>query len=283
MFRLEMLPAYEGDCLILSWGHPDKPYRLLIDAGRESTAEAVLAYAEVHGFAKSMFELFIVTHIDRDHIEGAVELLKSERFRPLIRQMWFNDRGDLDYAPPAPGFETYGALDGERVTMLIAEHQIDHNAAFKAAPVALQAEKLPVVDLPGGLKLTILSPDQQQLVALAKPWDDTLQAAPPGWEEFGEAERIDIDFLASRAFTSDKAKPNGSSIAVAATYKGRAVLLTGDAHVSRLLASIALYEDMHPEHQGFALVKASHHGSRGNTSMELVTAARCSCLSLIHI
>jgi hypothetical protein len=280
MFRLEMLPACEGDCLILSWGDADKPYHLLIDAGRDSTAEAVLAYAEEHGGAKDMFELFIVTHIDRDHIEGAVALLRSERFRPLVKQIWFNDRGDLDYAPPEPGFETYGALDRERLTTLIAEHQIVNNLPFKPAPVAVQHENLPVVELRGGLTLTVLSPDQQQLADLAKPWDDTLQEAPPGWEEYGEAEPIDIAFLASRPFKSDKAKPNGSSIAVVAAYKKRAVLLTGDAPVGRLLASLALYEDMHPEHEGFALVKASHHGSRGNISRELVAAARCSCWAI---
>ena len=275
MFRLEMLPACEGDCLILSWGDPDRPYRLLIDGGRESTAEAVLAYAREHGYAQNMFELFIVTHIDRDHIEGAVTLLKCARFRPLIREIWFNDRGDLDYANPAPGFETFGALDGERITKLIADYRIDHNSAFNSGPVAVQDQNLPVIEFSGGLKLTILSPDQKQLIALAKPWDDTVRAAPPGWEEYGEAELIDIDFLASQPFKSDRAKPNGSSIAVAATFKGQTVLLAGDAHVGRLLTSIALYKDMNPHHQGFALVKTSHHGSRGNISMEFVKAARC--------
>jgi hypothetical protein len=280
MFKLEMLPACEGDCLILSWGEADEPHRLLIDAGPDSTAEAVLAYAEERGGAKGMFELFIVTHIDRDHIEGAVALLRSERFRPLVKQIWFNDRGDVDYAPPAPGFETYGALDGERLAALIAEHQIANNLAFRPAPVAVQHERLPVVELVGGLTLTVLSPDQQQLANLAKPWDDTLREAPPGWEEYGEAEPIDIAFLSSRPFKSDRAKPNGSSIAVVATYKNRSVLLTGDAHVERLLLSLALYVDMHPEHEGFALVKASHHGSRGNTSKELVAAARSRCWAI---
>ncbi|MBR1177097.1 hypothetical protein JQ617_24305 [Bradyrhizobium sp. KB893862 SZCCT0404] len=280
MFRLEMLPAREGDCLILSWGEADSPYRLLIDAGRESTSEAVLAYVEEHGGAKDMFELFIVTHIDRDHIEGAVALLRSERFRPLVKQIWFNDRGDLDYAPPEPGFETYGALDGERLAALIAEHQIANNLDFRPAPVAVRQEELPVVELPGGLTLTVLSPDQQQLADLAKPWEDTLREAPPGWEEYGETEPIDVAFLASRPFKSDKAKPNGSSIAVVAAYKKRTILLTGDAHVGRLLASLALYKEMHPEHEGFALVKASHHGSRGNISNELVAAAQCSCWAI---
>jgi hypothetical protein len=275
MFQLEMLPACEGDCLILSWGEADKPHRLLVDAGRESTAAAVQAYADRRGRTNEMFELFIITHIDRDHIEGAVKLLKDETFLPLVKQVWFNDRGDLDYAAPASEFEYFGALDGERLTTLIAEHGIANNLAFKPAPVAVENEQLTAVDLPGGLTLTILSPDQQQLANLANPWDDTLRYAPPGWEEFGEPEPIDIDFLASRPFKSDTAKPNGSSIAVIASYNERAVLLTGDAHVGRLLKSLDLYKNQHPEFERFALVKASHHGSRGNVSLELVKALQC--------
>lgn len=275
MFQLEMLPALEGDCLVLSWGEPTKPFRLLIDAGRESTADAVRSYAERHGRTKGMFELFIVTHIDRDHIEGAVKLLRDESFRPLVKEVWFNDRGDLTYAPPASDFEEYGALDGERLATLISKHAIDTNMQFKPAPVAVEGEQLRTVMLRGGLQLTVLSPDQQQLANLAKPWDDTVRDAPDGWEDYGEAELIDIDFLVRRPFKSDRAKPNGSSIAVVATYRDSSVLLTGDAHVARLLTSLELYSKQHPQHERFALVKASHHGSRGNVSLDLVKAVKC--------
>ncbi|MGO7446517.1 ComEC/Rec2 family competence protein [Rhizobium ruizarguesonis] len=275
MFQLEMLPALEGDCLVLSWGEPTEPLRLLIDAGRDSTADAVQAYAAQHGGTKGMFELFIVTHIDRDHIEGAVKLLRDKCFRPLVKEVWFNDRGGLTYPPPASDFEEYGALDGERLENLISKYGIDTNVQFQPAPVAVQGEQLRTVTLPGGLRLTVLSPDQQQLANLAKPWDDTVRDAPDGWEDYGEAEPIDIDFLASRPFKSDKAKPNGSSIAVVATYKESSVLLTGDAHVARLLTSLELYSKLHPQHERFALVKASHHGSRGNVSLDLVMAVKC--------
>lgn len=130
--------ACEGDCVILCWGDTERPYRLLIDAGRESTAEAVQAYANQHGRANDMFELFIITHIDRNHIEGAVKLLGDAAFRPLVKQVWFNDRGDLNYAPPASEFETFGALDGERLSALIAGYGIASNSGFKPPPVAVE-------------------------------------------------------------------------------------------------------------------------------------------------
>ncbi|GLQ82770.1 hypothetical protein GCM10007881_62930 [Mesorhizobium huakuii] len=274
MFRLELLPASEGDCLILSWGRGDIRYRILIDGGRSSTATAVKAYVAKHQLGKGAFELFVITHIDRDHIEGAVELLGDDDFRPLIKQVWFNDRADLTYQP-RPGFEEYGALDGERITRLIVDNDIPANTNFAPKPVALVDDTLPFVGLADGLTITLLSPDLNQLAALAGPWDETLEAAPEGWEDLGEDESLDVSRLALRQFKTDDAKPNGSSIAFVASYDNHHVLLTGDSHVRRILTSLDVFKAAHPEIKGFSLVKASHHGSRGNTSLELVRALAC--------
>lgn len=273
MFRLEMLPAREGDCLIVSWGSAQSPKRLLIDAGRDTTANEVLEYAQRNGNDEGMFELFIVTHIDRDHIEGAVPLLRDGKFRRLIKEVWFNTRGDLQYASPAPGFEEFGALDGERLDRLLVEHSVPTNLPFAPAPVVVRPDSLPEVNLPGGLRLTLVSPDQGQLEDLAKPWDDTVEAAPDGWEDFGEDQPLDIDVLARKPFKPDTAKPNGSSIAVVASYRGQSILLCADAHVQRLKDSLKIFASQHTDHRGFALVKASHHGSRKNVSRELVEIA----------
>jgi beta-lactamase superfamily II metal-dependent hydrolase len=274
MFRLELLPAYEGDCLVLSWGDSGSPHRILIDAGRAGTADAVREYSKCNGLGPNAFELFIITHIDRDHIGGAVPLLDDSVFRPLVKEIWFNSRSDLDYEPTSD-FETYGALDGERITTLIGEHRIPSNIPFKSAPVAIQDDTLPFFILPGDLTVTIFSPDQSQLATLAKPWDDTVEKAPEGWEDFGEAEAIDVAFLARTPFRPDRSKPNASSIAIAAEFEGRHILLSADAHVRRLEQSLALYKQQYPEFAGFSLVKASHHGSRGSVSLDLVQALNC--------
>ena len=276
MFKLELLPACEGDCLILSWLDGAITRRILIDGGRLATADDVKTYAKTHDLGTHAFELFIITHIDRDHIEGAVALLDDAEFRPLVKEVWFNDRKDLDYAPTAPGFETFGAKDGVRITNLLAEHKIPNNISFDPASITVGTPPpLTAIACEGGLTLTVVSPDQGQLAALAKPWDDTIATAPPGWEDLGEPELIDIDFLVKQPFKGDTAKPNGSSIAVIASYDDRHVLLTGDAHVPRLLSSIEAYKAANPNFKGFNLVKAPHHGSKANISLELVRAANC--------
>lgn len=275
MFRIEMLPAREGDCLILSWGNGDEIRRILIDGGRSSTAKAVLDYAQENKLGPGAFERFVITHIDRDHIQGAVDLLKQPAFRTLVKQVWFNGRADLDYAEPENDYEMFGAKDGERLSTLITSNDIPWNTDFNGKPVAiLDEDALPTIDLPGGLTITIVSPDPRQLEALAKPWDEEIEAAPPGWETLGEGQPVEADFLAAKRFSSDRAKPNGSSIGMIAEFEGRAILLTGDAHVARLIKSMSALKKSREDFT-LSAVKASHHGSRGNTSVELVRLVDC--------
>jgi glyoxylase-like metal-dependent hydrolase (beta-lactamase superfamily II) len=102
VFELGLFPAREGDALILSWGDAADPQRMLIDAGRASTAKAIKSYARKHKLGPGAFELFVITHIDRDHIEGAVRLLTDAWFRKRVKGVWFNGRKDLKYAPQPP-------------------------------------------------------------------------------------------------------------------------------------------------------------------------------------
>jgi hypothetical protein len=116
----------------------------------------------------------------------------------------------------------------------------------------------------------------ESAAALAKPWDDTIVEKKGGWENLRIQDPLAIGKLASTPFKSDRAKPNGSSIAIIADYQDRRVLLAGDAHSQRISNSLAMYRKAHQKNSKIALVKASHHGSRGNTPTELVQTLACS-------
>jgi len=67
-----MLPADNGDCLWIEYGDPSSPRRILIDCGAVSAARTVASRIESIGApSKRVFELFVLTHIDADHINGA--------------------------------------------------------------------------------------------------------------------------------------------------------------------------------------------------------------------
>jgi beta-lactamase superfamily II metal-dependent hydrolase len=72
-----MFPAREGDCLLVTYEGNGRLHRVLVDGGRKATARTVrTALRKLPLPAQERaFEALIVTHVDRDHIEGVLSLL----------------------------------------------------------------------------------------------------------------------------------------------------------------------------------------------------------------
>jgi hypothetical protein len=139
--------------------------------------------------------------------------------------------------------------------------------------------------------LTMLSPGTQQLAQLRCTWITALRKA-------GLYPKMDLDELNKRArrkgveiprglepktvedmadsvFVRDRARANGSTIAVLAEYDGRSCILAGDAFSDVLTASLGR---LRAERGGQLLVdafKLPHHGSRRNVSVDLVRSVVC--------
>src|SRR4029450_12112653 len=75
MLTLTSLNARQGDALWIRWGDPAAPHQFLVDMGTEGVGEdlstRILALPEAH----RVFDLLVVTHVDRDHIGGVVTCL----------------------------------------------------------------------------------------------------------------------------------------------------------------------------------------------------------------
>jgi glyoxylase-like metal-dependent hydrolase (beta-lactamase superfamily II) len=75
--RIELLPAGYGDAILVAYGDGATPqHHILIDAGQAKTAPSVLDRLATLRAAGGVIDLFVVTHIDNDHIGGALKLLK---------------------------------------------------------------------------------------------------------------------------------------------------------------------------------------------------------------
>jgi hypothetical protein len=283
MFRIEMLAAREGDCLWIEYGDPQDPHRVLIDGGRGRTDKEILKRIRATGQQQVHFELVIITHVDLDHIEGILRLLNTAD-RPLsVGDIWFNGWRHLDQSD----LEGFGPVDGEMLTTILLDESLPWNKAFqRRAIVVPQDGPLPCHELEGGLKLTLLSPAPQQLLALKPVWEEVCRDAgldpdrqavrepvPPGTERMGP---LDIDELASSPFKPDRKEANGSSIAVLAEFAGKAALLAGDAHADMLLASLKrLPGQSGTDRVAVDAFKLPHHGSKANLSRELLDAIDC--------
>ena len=281
MLTLEVLPARQGDALLVSWGPAKRPFRLLIDAGTSDTAARVTA--RLREFDEPI-ELLIVTHIDTDHIGGVLPLLKQPDIAARVKAVWFNGYQQLERAT-----DLLGALHGERLSKRIQQLGIPWNAGWDPAvsdtiggPVVRRPDRpTPVIKLPGRATLTVVSPSPTELVDLIPEWEKTVRKAGlvPGAKPEPEPESAvpdmlggSLDDLAALPSKTDPSKPNATSIGVIFAHGRKRLLLCGDGLGNVLTEGI---KSLGPTPLRVDVCKLPHHGSRGNVSNELVAALDC--------
>ena len=184
MFRLEMLPAAHGDCLWIEYGSGHTVHRILIDGGPGHTYPALRERILHLPADERRFELLVITHIDADHIEGVVRLLRDAgSLNCTFERIWFNGRDQLNLVPDPAG-EPLGALQGEMLGMLIADYEArvgrevwNRDLPDRLAAIDRASGHLPLVSLAGDCRLTLLSPDHQRLLELKDNWADELRKA----------------------------------------------------------------------------------------------------------
>ena len=275
MLAIEMLAALYGDCLWIEYGDPLR--HILVDCGLKAGYRAVAERLRERPDLR--FELFVMTHIDADHIAGGIDLLKDfgpERFGDV----WFNGWKHLPSEDDA-----LGVLQAERFSALLTDRGFPWNRAWDEKAVCVPDEgSLPEIILPGGMKLTLLSPTRERLAKLRKVWDrelerlemePVLEDRPALQPDALGPSRIDVEALAETPYEPDRGEANGSSIALLAEYDGRSILLSGDAFAPLLETTIPrLLRQRDEERLRLDALKVSHHGGRGNTSPGLLGLVR---------
>lgn len=278
MFRLEMLPARCGDCLLLEYGPPGASRLIVIDGGLGETAAVLWNRLEglrhERGAETLEIELLVVTHIDNDHIVGIIELLKAAHPTLMIHDIWFNGRPQLMGLPAAsspaqgggglPGdllggadagapaalptpADLLGPRQGDALSGLLAARKLPWNAhplwQGRAVMVSEQAA-LPVVTLGGGLRLTVLGPTFPRLYKLCQSWLDVLGGSDeaPATNAGGPADLLGRGDVWppswQDAVSGDTSAANGSSIMLLAEHAGRSILLAGDGYAPDLARAL---------------------------------------------
>jgi hypothetical protein len=283
IFRLHVLPAGVGDALVLDYGTGSGVSRVVIDGGVGKTADPLAQFLG----PKPKIEMLMITHIDNDHIAGALKMLEQRVSAPTIDDLWFNGFRHL----PTSSLESMGPVEGERLTTLIVDRGLPWNAnpTFGGrAVMTIGGSSPPVATLPGGLTCTVLSPGREQLVRLRRKWVAAVDEAnlnpatvtpeeplkPPGrLERMG---RIDVAKLAAEQSPLDNKEANGSSIAVLASWAHRTALLSGDAHADVLIDTLNQWLGPNGTLQ-VDVFKLPHHGSKANVTNELTVRVKAKC------
>lgn len=286
MIKLKFLPARFGDCIWIEYGDDTKRSRILIDGGTGGTRHEINELIAALPEDERDFELVVVTHIDQDHIEGVLRLLEeSDTLNFKVRDFWFNG---FDHLPKDEDEEDFGAVQGERLSKQIVKHEIPWNIDFSGKSIMAGDDELPTITLPGGMKLTLLSPAVGHLNELKKQWVKEVTAANmiPGSplvsdsdededdeEDFGGGSIPDIENLVLKDFHEDEAAGNGSSIAFLAEFDDKSMLFCGDAFPSQLFKALDLISPT--SKINLDLMKVSHHASSHNTSPKLLEKINC--------
>lgn len=291
VFRVHALPAQRGDCIWLEYGPADAPRHVLIDGGIKRTGREALRRAVDAASKPLVFELFIITHIDLDHIQGAIELIKDLPPGVSIKEVWFNGLDQIQRAKPG-ATEEFGVAEGIELSELLAtRHAAAWNRSAKGRAISLDSEgKLVRHSLEGDMAVTVLAPSSVQLGALREQWQEVLEAfgadeaadeqdqPPTGLDEallaLEPMGAVDVADLAQSAFKEDRTVPNGSSIAALFEFAGKRALMLADAHPSVIVESLSQLAPHGP--CVVDLVKVAHHGSRNNTSEALARAVSAS-------
>lgn len=302
-YSIEMLPADDGDCLWIEYGNDTGCQRILIDGGR------LCAYKHLISKLKKIpadIELLVLTHIDADHLEGAIQLLLDDPMATQINEVWYNGflhlkasgrnpdsilrgvskdafgyQADHDYRSPQ---------QGEYISALICDRfdKNTWNTATKGLPIYVpQDGPLPSHILSGGMKLTLLSPSRSALGKLCALWEKNIKRKhmTPGdtsaWLDAVEKLKhnglaaVDPNKLhrgiAENPDSGDASAANGSSIAFLAEYDSKSALFLGDAHAGQIEQSVKRLISMQRKPKLVVdALKLSHHGSAKNITPALV-------------
>ncbi|WP_373033080.1 ComEC/Rec2 family competence protein [Sulfurovum sp.] len=283
---IDILQAEHGDAIFISYEEDGVNRNILIDGG-PSKAYTFGTRPKRHGALKKKLDslkeqeeridLLILTHVDDDHIGGILKWFESSEFdADMISKVWFNagalinehfqQNFENDNSKKLKKFDSPDTSIGQGVTF---EQMIFQNNLWDRKIIKMGDKQEEF-----GAKIIILSPSEDELKKLLIKWEieapDTLTS---GREN--DYDKTLEELLESDGFVEDKSIHNGSSIAFMLELQNKKILLLGDAFPSVVLQGIIDQGYSKDNPLQVDLVKLSHHGSKGNTTNELLEIIDC--------
>lgn len=298
MFKLHVIQAAFGDCLLIEHGSPEDPRLILIDGGPSGIYRRHLrGVLRDHAGNNRALDLVILSHVDADHITGLVDFFAELRDQaaagepPLIptAALWHNSFSraldpERTIAPrfaavvaSATALAAQGVMSHSEVALLGIEqgNSLRVMARQLAIPInegfpddLITPETWPEAFDFNGITLQVVGPTQANLDALREEWEAWLRAN----------EDIITDPDPMMLANADDSIPNLSSICILAGVDDQTLLLTGDARgdfIIEGLISTGLLEEGGTLHVN--VLKLPHHGSDRNLDIgffRTVTADR---------
>jgi hypothetical protein len=281
MFKLRVVQANFGDCLIIEYGTAAAPRFMLIDGGPTDVfgdhLESELKKIKADG---GKLDLIAISHVDNDHIIGLLDLLATIRDQRAnnkpeligIDGLWHNSFAktldpDANIMPQIAGLANVNGVaaphsaaailgigEGNRVRLLAQQLGIPLNSGFDDDLICV--DDAPDARTFGNLTVKIVGPTKANLEELSLEWEKWL-------EEEGPNIASGNPLLMANA---DDSVPNLSSVMFLATAENKTVLLTGDGRSDHLLAGLKAAGLLVDGKFHVDILKVMHHGSDRNAT-----------------
>lgn len=275
MMTIKFIHAGGGDAIHIRFGEtPDGFRNILIDGGTEKgdnydkglkkVLEGIIAAGE-------QVDLWIISHIDDDHIGGILRLLKDDETLNKLSfsqtQFWYNyARWDYD-----TGIRTDQKKN-------VAQAMRLRDWLISGSPVnQFVTDAMVTLDL-WGAKCSLLSPNQKMMERLLKAWakeEVAIRQQEASTKKAGGKHDYQTkigDFDLEKEYI-DRSEENNSSIAFALEYRGESFLFTADAQAAVLAAGLNRLGGGKPVQ--FKYAQVPHHGSKYNISDQLLGLIDC--------
>jgi hypothetical protein len=287
VFKLEVLRARHGDCLLLHYGTKTKPGLALIDGGppkvykpflrpriEELRAERGLDEAD-----SLMIDLMMLSHIDADHVAGLLELTKeliAAKTKRIVQvlDLWHNSFDDIvkndakelgravnqQFGPASLS----GDLSLDTLADLVgtgdAKGALDSLMVLASIPqgrdLRSNADKLDIpLNAEAGGELIVATKNKDSVdmgkgltFTVIGPMEAELKKLQEDFAAFLNKPKTERETASMLAsFAADDSVTNLSSIVVLARVKDKKILFTGDALGDKILKGLETMRLLDPD------------------------------------
>jgi beta-lactamase superfamily II metal-dependent hydrolase len=266
-----------GDGIHIRYYGNDAVYHnLFIDGGVESGdvyTKALRKEIELVVTAKEEIDLWIITHIDDDHIGGVLRFIKDEALRTQLdlskTEFWFN-YNSYDYDTGLKTTSLKSVRQGCRLRNFLTEaSRLNQSVSVACGTIDLQ-----------GCKLTILTPDKDQLDKLYERWlkeETKIRQKKQTSKKVAKPNdyHLRLDEFDLTNFTEDLTEFNASSISMLLEFRDSKVLLLADSQPSKVYDALSAMGYSEDNKLKLRMMQLAHHGSKYNTNDDLLKIIEC--------
>lgn len=283
-FEIDFLPVgngdRSGDAIAIRYGVPNDYKVLVYDGGTKESGLALVNHIKKH-YGTSRVDYVVNSHPDADHASGLSVILENMDVGELwMHQPWKYSGVILDYFK-----------DGRITDNSLAERLKEKMATAYALERLAEEKHIPVYEPFQGASIgefVVLSPEEDWYVHdLIAEFQKSPEQKESGavaanshsgiFEAITKAATCAVDWITEHwgveSLRNDvqTSAENESSVILFGHLDGKGILLTGDAGIRALAASVTHLESLNVSLPNIvSFIQIPHHGSRNNVSTEVL-------------